>query len=108
VYEQDILKKGQYEYNSFDEVLVWVNKYKERYGVKSMDYFLSINNVGAAELMQDLVKSEIGIRRLEEDYPQLRETYSGRFPKFHQGRFLGWSVSGDYDPARKGLCCYEL
>jgi hypothetical protein len=77
VHEQDILKKGQYEYNSFDEVLVWVNKYKERYGVTSMDYFLvsrdyflSINYVGAAELMQDLVKNEIGIRRLEEDYPQ--------------------------------------
>jgi len=92
-----------------------VNKYKERYGVTSMDdilvsrdHFLRINNVGAAELMQDLVKNEIGIRRLEEDYPQLRETYSGRFAKFHQGRFLGWLVYGDYDPALKGLCCYEI
>jgi hypothetical protein len=57
VHEKDILRKGQYEYNSFDEVLVWVNKYEERHGVTSMDdilvsrdHFLNINNIQAAEL----------------------------------------------------------
>lgn len=59
--------------------------------------------------MENLIKNEIGVRRLHEDCPEyFEESNKGRYLEFHQGKFLGWRDELIYDPKLKSVTGYEI
>jgi len=48
-----------------------------------------------AHIIECIIKSHVGVRRLGEDFPEMIQEVSniGRKVDFHEGRFLGWRRS---------------
>jgi hypothetical protein len=52
------------------------------------------NDLEAAHIIECIIKNDVGVRRLREDFPDmfLEASNIGRRVEFHEGRFLGWGV----------------
>ena len=110
---------GQYSYADFEEVLKWIrpftNVYGPRLGVdfdrycRIRSYYLEREETQVAGVIEDIIKNDVGVRRLSEERPEyFTEPNVGRSVNFYQGRFLGWQDELVYDPALKAVCCYEI
>lgn len=110
---------GQYSYADFEEVLKWIrhftNVYGPRLGVdfdrycRIRSYHLEREEPQIAGVIEDLIKNDVGVRRLKEERPEyFTEPNVGRRVNFYQGRFLGWDDELVYDPTLKAVCCYVI
>ena len=108
---------GQYEYESFDEVLEWIQL--SRFDKESLEevkrfidgrtYFQQKGNSQRVRSVENLVKNSVGIRRMAEDIPDFRTKYFGQVAKFQGGRFLGWhQPSDECDWSLPGIVHYEI
>jgi len=113
---KSIQSYGQYEYSDFDEVLKWVDHFVKVKGpapgftrfVGLREYYINKGMDDRVRSVENLLKNGVGIQRLEEDIPNLRELYLDRTAKFHQGKFLGWQEDVEYDPSLRGVCCFQI
>jgi len=106
---------GQYEYSSFEALLIWVDQCIkvhptlaipfERF-ISLRQHYISKNNQAGITSIENLIKNEVGIRRLVAEIPNFEAKYSGRGPTFYQGRFIGWKDEIRYDPKMKGMQSY--
>jgi len=112
-------KAGQYEYGDFEDVLEWIRHFTEVYGPSLgfafqrycglRSYYLQQSNLEGAQAIENLIKNDVGVRRLREEYPEyFDETNKGRDLKFHTGKFLGWGDVVGYNAALKAVSVYEI
>ena len=110
---------GQYEYADFDEVLQSIQHFTTVYGpglgaafdryCRLRSYYLQQNRLEHALMMGNLIKNDVGVRRLREERPEyFVEPNVGRTMKFYEGRFLGWRDELIFDPKLRSVCCYEI
>jgi hypothetical protein len=108
---------GQYEYESFDEVIEWIQPPGFEEGsledvkrfIKLRPYYQRKGNSKGVRSVENLVKNCVGIRRMAEDVPNFRKKYFGQAAKFQGGRFLGWDQPSDgCDWSMPGIVYYEI
>jgi len=82
----------------------------ERY-IRQRNYYLEEKkDPEVAHIIECIIKNDVGVRRLREDFPEMFQEVShiGRKVEFHEGRFLGWGGEESYNPERKAVCAYEI
>jgi len=113
---------GQYEYESFEEVLRWIRRLTEVHGPRlavAFDRYIRIRNYfleeekepDRAHIIECIIKNDVGVRRLREDCPEMfQEPNMGREVEFHEGRFLGWTdeLSNEEVVGLRAVCAYEI
>ena len=113
---------GQYEYESFEDVLRWIRRLTEVHGprlavafdryIRLRGYFLEEEKEpDRAYIIECIIKNDVGVRRLREDCPEMfREPNMGQQVEFHEGRFLGWTdeLSDDDIIELRAVCAYEI
>ena len=97
---------GQYEYADFQEVRTWIDRLVGVYGYLSTcasfeyykdlrDHYLKEGKPQYAESIVNIIKNNIGVRRLKNDCPEyFGKEYEGRSMMFCRGKFIGWGDDG--------------
>jgi hypothetical protein len=112
---------GQYDYASFQEVLRWIRHLVDVHGPRmavAFERYIRLRSYyseekkdpEAAHIIECIIKNDVGVRRLREDFPEMFQEVSniGRQVEFHEGRFLGWGGEVSYNPELKAVCAYEI
>ena len=112
-------KVGQYDYQDFSEVEGWILRLTKVYGpalgdafepfCKSRSRYLEEKKFEWAQGMENIIKNDVGVRRLREDHPEyFDDSNKGRGLTFYQGKFLGWDEEVGYNPMLKAVVIYEI
>ncbi len=108
---------GQYEYSSFEGLLLWVDQCIKVHPTLATDFqrlislrqhYISEDNQPGITSIENIIKNEVGIRILVAEIPNFEAKYSGWGPTFYQGRFIGWKDEIRYDSKMKGMQSYGM
>jgi len=109
---------GQYTYESFGDVVLQIKRLSENIGgglqrdfddyVDLRNFYLSQGLLHEATCIENVIKNHVGIRRLVEDHPELKEVQLGKVARFHEGRLLGWRGDENDAISLPGIIGYEL
>jgi hypothetical protein len=110
---------GQYEYKDFEEVQTWIDRLVGKYGYQlgaSFEYYKALRdhyvregNPQYGESMVNIIKNDIGVRRLKNDCPvYFSKVYEGRSMMFYQGKFIGWGDEGVWKPTMRGVIGWRV
>lgn len=80
----------------------------ERY-TRLRAYYLTEDNKQGAQTIENLIKNDVGVRRLRQECPHyFDEKNKGRSVEFYQGKFLGWTDELKFDPTLRAVSVYEI
>jgi hypothetical protein len=109
---------GQYRYNDFTEVIHEIKHIIDIHGpgvgadferfLNLRRYYFEQGEEYRGRSVECMIKNHVGIRRFNEEYPDLLKANVGNRARFFEGRFIGWKEEDRSYLPLKGLTTYVI